>query len=172
MVETYYKNIPMPHTTCWQRISVLYSYFKKIVSAAGGRWISRVTRRLYPDNWKTEDLMSARQLTPDSVVSCIGLALLILFVGWAGGIFLFRQAIPWLQQGVWHSYPIAAYVTLQTGWVGLRLIIDWVLALPMTLLLVVVGVVIFRIFGLFSAKLYEWASRAPGVTLTPSQTQA
>jgi hypothetical protein len=165
MLETYYKNIPMPRTTCWQRVSLRCKCFKKIVSDAVGRWLSKITRSLYPENWQSDDIMSARQLTPDSIVSCIGLAFLFLFVGWGGWILLFWQVEPWLREGVWHSYPIATYVSLETSWSGLRLIVDWVLALPLTLLLVVVGVVVFRICGLFSAKLYQWASRAPAATL-------
>ena len=46
---------------------------------------------------------------------------------------------------------------LQTGWIGLQLIIDWVLMLPVTLLLAVVGVVLSEYVGFFSAKLYQWA---------------
>jgi hypothetical protein len=42
----------------------------------------------------------------------------------------------------------------------------------MSLLLAIVGVVLFRIFGILSAKLYEWASRGDEKKLTPSQTQA
>jgi hypothetical protein len=68
-LETYYKNMPMPHNTCWQRISLRYKRFKKTVSDAVGRWVSQVTHRLYPKNWGTEDIMNARRLTPDSIVS-------------------------------------------------------------------------------------------------------
>jgi len=116
--------------------------------------------------------MSAKRLTPDSVVSCVGLALLVFLGGWAGSILLFRQIIPWLQEGIWHSYPISTYFYWQTSWVGLQLIIDWVWKLPMSLLLAIAGIVLFRLFGMVSAKLYEWASRGDEKKLTPSQTQA
>jgi uncharacterized protein (DUF2235 family) len=170
--QAYYENVPLPHVTCWQRISLQYRRLKKIVGKTVGDWLSQVTRSFYPEDWKTENAMSARRLTPDSIASCLGLALLAFFVGWAGWILIFCQIIPWLREDVWYSYPISAYLTLQTSWVGLQLIIDWVWKLPMSLLLAVVGVVFFRLFGILSAKLYEWASRGEEKKLTPSQTQA
>jgi uncharacterized protein (DUF2235 family) len=124
--QAYYENVPLPHVTCWQRISLQYRRLKKIVGKTVGDWLSQVTRSFYPEDWKTENAMSARRLTPDSIASCLGLALLAFFVGWAGWILIFCQIIPWLREDVWYSYPISAYLTLQTSWVGLQLIIDWV----------------------------------------------
>jgi uncharacterized protein (DUF2235 family) len=167
----YYENVPLPHVTCWQRISLRYRRLKKTVVKTVGDWLSQATRSFYPEDWKTEDVMGARRLTPDSIASCMGLALLIFFVGWTGWILIFYQIIPWLREDVWHSYPISAYFSLQTSWVGLQLIIDWIWRLPMSLLLAVIGVTLFRIFGIVSAKLYEWASRGDEKKLTPSQTQ-
>lgn len=170
--HTYYENVPMPHVTCWQRISSQYHRLKRIVGKIIGDWLSQVTRSFYPEDWKTEDAMRTRRLTPDSIASCVGLGLLVFFVGWAGWILIFCQIIPWLREDVWYSYPISAYFSLQTSWVGLQLIIDWVWKLPMSLFLAVIGVFLFRGFGIFSAKLYEWASRGDEKKLTPSQTQA
>ena len=42
----------------------------------------------------------------------------------------------------------------------------------MSVLLAIAGIVLFRLFGIVSAKLYEWASRGDEKKLTPSQTQA
>lgn len=171
LLTRYYGDVPLPHTTCWQRITERYECLKVPIVNTGGRWLSRITRCLYPKDWNTEDSMNAKRLTPDSIVSCVGLALLIVFVGWAGWIFLFWQVIPWLHDGVWQSYPIANQ-PVHFGWIGAELIINWLLKLPLTLLLTSVGLLLFRILGILSAKLYQWANRAPGVTLTPSQTHA
>ena len=170
--HAYYENVSLPHVTCWQRISSQYHQMKKVVSKTVNNRLSQLTHSFYPNEWKSEDVMSAKRLTPDSVVSCVGLALLVFLGGWAGWILLFRQIIPWLQEGIWHSYPISTYFYWQTSWVGLQLIIDWVWKLPMSLLLAIAGIVLFRLFGMVSAKLYEWASRGDEKKLTPSQTQA
>ncbi|HTE78476.1 MAG TPA: DUF2235 domain-containing protein [Xanthobacteraceae bacterium] len=171
LLASEYVKIPLPHTTCWQRITRRYECLKRSISNAVGGWLGRTTRRLYPKTWSAEDAMSARMVTPDSVVSCLGLAALVVFVGWAGWILLFWQVVPWLHEGIWHSYPIAAQ-GVQLSWVGAQLIINWLLGLPLTLLLTLISILLFRVFGILSAKLYQWASRGPGVTLTPSQTQA
>jgi hypothetical protein len=71
----------------------------------------------------------------------------------------FWQIVPWLRQGVWQHYPAANYVHPQTSWIGLQFIIDWLVALPITLVLVVFGIILFWGAGLISAKMYQCASR-------------
>jgi hypothetical protein len=55
---------------------------------------------------------------------------------------------------------------------GFQLILDWLLALPVTLLLAFIGLLLFRVFGILSAKLYQAANKAAGSIVTPSQTRA
>ena len=171
LVAKEYEDIPLPYTTCWQCISREYERRKKTVIKTIDCWLGAATRCMYPKDWRTEDGMSVRKLTPDSIVSCLGLALLILFVGTATWILLFWQIVPWLRDGTWHSYPISEQ-GVQISWVGAKLIIDWLLKLPLTLLLAGIGIFLFRAFGILSAKLYQWANRGSNVILTPSQTHA
>jgi hypothetical protein len=129
---------------------------------------------LYPTNWKAGNTMNPerKQLTPDSIVSCLGLASLVLFLSAAVYILLFWQMIFWLREGMWYSYPLSAYYSPFTSWVGLAIILNWIFALPVTLLLVLLGIFLFRIFGLLSTKLYQWANKGAGKIITPAQTQA
>ena len=113
-----------------------------------------------------------KQLTPDGLFSCAGLALLVLFAGAALWIFILWQIMPWLWEGVWHSYPITTFFAPDTGWIGLKMILDWIFALPITLLLAITGIIIFWLFGLLSAKLYQYANSRTGQTVTPAQTHA
>lgn len=171
LVAKEYEDIPLPYTTCWQCISREYERRKKTVIKTIDCWLGAATRCMYPKDWRTEDGMSVRKLTPDSIVSCLGLAILILFVGTATWILLFWQIVPWLRDGTWQSYPISEQ-GIQISWVGAKLIIDWLLKLPLTLLLAGIGIFLFRAFGILSAKLYQWANRGSNVILTPSQTHA
>jgi uncharacterized protein (DUF2235 family) len=173
-VKHYYTDIPPPHTTCWQRIAAQRDRMIKSLTESLGSLCSRVVSYLYPTNWKAEKAMNPerRQFTPDSFVSCVGLVLLVLCLGAALWIFLFWQIIPWLREGIWHSYPLAAWYVLRTEWVGLQLILDWIFAFPVTLVLVLAGILLFWALGLLSAKLYQWASKGAGKTVTPAQTRA
>jgi hypothetical protein len=96
----------------------------------------------------------------------------VLFVGAAVWILVLWQIIPWLLEGVWHSYPSAAFYVPFTSWVGLAMIFDWIFTLPVTLLLSLSGIFLFWISGLLSAKLYQWASKGAGKIITPAQTHA
>lgn len=136
--------------------------------------MSRVMSHIYPTNWKVEEAMNPerKQLTSDSLVSCFGLAVLVLLCGAALWILLLWQIVPWLRDGVWSSYPISGFWAPHTSWVGLTVILDWVFGLPFTLLLGLAGIFLFWLFGLLSAKMYQWASRGAGQTITPAQTHA
>lgn len=173
-VVAYYENIPLPHTTCWQRITTQWDRLLETARETVERAFVSLAAILYRKDWKSEDAMETtqRRLTPDSVISCLGLLFSALFVGSAAWIFLIWQIIPWLHEGVWHSYPVLHFFALHTGWIGLQLIADWLLALPVTLLLALSGLFLFRVFGLLSAKLYQAANRATGSIVTPSQTRA
>lgn len=167
-VASHYNAIPLPHTTCWQRITIKRERLLETVREAANGLLAGLAAVLYQKNWKSEESMetSHKRITPDSVVSCLGLLFLVLFAGLAAWIFLAWQIIPWLREGVWHSYPVEHFVDLRTAWIGFQLIADWVLALPVTLVLVLIGLSLFRYFGILSAKLYQAGSKA----VTPSQT--
>ena len=173
-VVKYYADIPLPHTTCWQRIELLRDRIKKTVGEFLDQWCSRAVSSLYPINWKVKKAMNPERkyLTPDSIVSCLGLACLVLFVGVAAWILLFWQVEPWLREGIWHSYPLAMYYAPLISWIGLAIILDWIFALPVTLLLALFGIFLFWIFGLVSTKLYQLASKRAGKVITPAQTHA
>lgn len=173
-VAKFYANVPLPRTTCWERITT----FRESVTATithsielGGRTVAAA---VYAKDRKREKAMNPnrKQLTPDSIVSCLGLTSLILLIGLAGWIFVFWQIMPWLREGVWHSYPVSYIFIIDTGWIGLQIIVDWIWALPMTLVLTLAGLVLFYLFGVLSAKLYQWASRNAAQEPTPAQTRA
>jgi uncharacterized protein (DUF2235 family) len=170
----HYANIPPPRMTCWQRIGFWRSDVAKCIYELLDRWFCRAASSIYPTNWKAKKAMnpSLKQFTPDSLVSCVGLIGLVLFVGTAAWIFLLWQIIPWLREGEWYSYAIARYEGPVTGWIGLDMILDWIFALPLTLLLVALGFLWFWLLGLFSTKLYQSASRAAGKVVTPAQIRA
>ena len=168
----YYADIALPRTTCWQRIARRRDRTRKSVGEFLDGWCSSAVSFLYPANWKEEKAMKHKQFTPDSLVSCLGLVSLVLFLGAAAWIFLLWQIVPWLREGVWHSYPLGVVCAPITSWIGLQIILDWIFALPLTLVLVLVGLLLFWMFGLVSTKLYQWASKTAGKTVTPAQTHA
>jgi uncharacterized protein (DUF2235 family) len=172
MVAHFYANIPAPHTTCWQRITSVYGPIIKAIGKFLDEWCGDVASYLYPTNWKAEKAMNPerKQFTPDSLISCLGLAAGIFFVGAANWIFLFWQIVPWLREDIWHSYPLVTYFAPSTSWVGLALILNWILALPVTLILSLLGIILFWAFGQLSTKMYQWASKRAGKVVTPAQT--
>lgn len=173
-VMHHYANIPPPYTTCWRRIELVGDRIANKIGEILDSWFSRVMSSFYPTDWKAKKAMNPerKQLTPDSIVSCLGFACLVLFVGAAVWILVFWQIGPWLREGVWHSYPLAAYYVPITSWVGLGMILDWIFVLPVTLLLSLSGNFLFWVFGLLSTKLYQWASKTEGKIITPAQTRA
>jgi hypothetical protein len=142
---------------------------RKRIDAAGIAVVSKI----YPQTWTAEARMSATKqpITPDSIVSCLGL----LFAGLLGAaalwVLLLWQLYPWLKDGVWHSYPLSWCCAIHTDWVGLQLIFDWIWRLPVTLLLGVLATFVFWIFGLLASKMYQWVSRRSAAPVTPSQTR-
>jgi hypothetical protein len=126
------------------------------------------------ETWLVEKVMhpEKKQITLDSVVSCLGLLGLVLLAGAAAWILVLWQIVPWLREGVWNSYSLSTCCGVETSWIGLQIIIDWLMNLPVTLVLALVGVLLFRIVGLISAKVYQCASMNTGKTVTPAQTHA
>jgi uncharacterized protein involved in cysteine biosynthesis len=57
-----------------------------------------------------------------------------------------------------------------TGWIGLQKPYDWLLALPLVMVLYILGFVISWIGGMISAVLYKSTAHAQSKTITPAQT--
>jgi hypothetical protein len=111
----------------------------------------------------------------DRVASCIGLLFGLLGALGCTGI-LAVQSFYWLSTGLWWPLPlkIAANCLKSIGsdWVGLQTIFDWILRLPLSLAILVVGYSLFWVFGVISAKLYKQQVDARDLVATPSQTHA
>jgi hypothetical protein len=109
----------------------------------------------------------------DRFASCSGLMALI------GGIFscvgiVSYQAFGWLTDDIWQPVPLGAVASglksLASDWVGLQILFDWILRLPLSLLLLIFGVLVFWRLGALSAKLYQ--KKVHGKVATPSQMHA
>ena len=111
----------------------------------------------------------------DRVVSC--LALLFLVVAAATGILIFGyQLVEWLRTDIWHPLPLEAAIggirKFGSGWLGLQRVYDWILALPVSILFIVIGFLMFWAGGLLSAYLYKRAARVKAKPITPAQSHA
>lgn len=152
-----YDNIPLPHQTCRQRIM-----------ASLKAW-----RHTHHDHPLRDRLyLRLKEAFMDRIVSC--LALLVLVVALASGIAVLGfQVAGWLQSGAWPRVPLESVLGFirhaGAGWAGLQKVYDWVLALPLSLVLVIAGFVMFWIGGALSARLYRRAAKAQAKLVTPSQ---
>ena len=103
----------------------------------------------------------------DRIASCSGLIALIAGVFSGTGIVLY-QIFGWLTDGIWQPVPLAAVASglksLASDWIGLQILFDWILRLPLSLLLLILGVLIFWRLGALSAKLYQKKVHGKGVT--------
>ncbi len=153
-VAHYYTDIPQPHTTCWQLITERVRHFAKSVGDQLNKACAWLVSFVYPKTWLVEKAMhpEKKQITLDSVVSCLGLLGLVLLAGAAGWILVLWQIVPWLRGGVWNSYSLSTCCGVETSWIGLQIIIDWLMKLPVTLVLALLGVLLFRVVGLISAR--------------------
>jgi hypothetical protein len=61
---------------------------------------------------------------------------------------------------------------LGADWIGLQRVYDWVLALPLSILCIAIGFLVFWVGGVFSAYLYKRAARAEAKPITPAQSHA
>lgn len=111
----------------------------------------------------------------DRIASCSGLMTLIAGVLSCTGILLY-QVFGWLTDGIWRTVPFSAVASglksLASDWVGLQILFDWILRLPLSLLILMVGVLIFWRLGAWSAQLYQKQVHSTGRVTTPSQTHA
>ncbi|UTD25545.1 DUF2235 domain-containing protein [Bradyrhizobium sp. WD16] len=155
-----YDNIPLPHQTCWQRIK-----------ASRKAW-----RHAHCDHPLRDRLVTLlKEAHMDRIVSC--LALLFLIVAVASGVaILGAQVVGWLQSSAWPPVPLERAVGFirhaGAGWAGLQQLYDWLLALPLSIVCIIVGFIVFWIGGVISAHLYRRAAIAQDKTVTPAQTQA
>ena len=147
----YYKNIPAPHRGCWQR---LRRKFAPTLSApkAGGQEMPEAIH------------------TFSRLVSCLALligggivSLAALIFGW--------QCLMWLMNGEWPSLPIRIFWYPHVSWIGVQVILDWIFALPTALVLFTIGVLVFKLLGMFSDWLYQQEAHSAGLVTTPSQIQ-
>jgi uncharacterized protein (DUF2235 family) len=157
----YYADVPLPRVTGWQWFQLYRKSFRVALARRLDAICGAMLSRIYPSDWTPEPPMddNKRILTPDSIVSLIGLLALVAVAGLGAWIWLFWQIVPWLREGVWHSYPVATFFHPRTNWIGLQFITNWLVALPVTFVLAIFGVALFWGFGLISTKMYQCASR-------------
>ncbi|WP_426533806.1 T6SS phospholipase effector Tle1-like catalytic domain-containing protein [Bradyrhizobium sp. McL0615] len=156
-----YDNIPMPRQTCLQLMKASYKAWR------------RAHRKEHP--WRDRFFLFLKGIHMDRVVSC--LALLFLVVAAATGILIFGyQLVEWLRTDIWHPLPLEVAIggirNFGSGWLGLQRVYDWILALPLSILFIVIGFLTFWAGGLLSAYLYKRAARVEAKPITPSQSHA
>jgi uncharacterized protein (DUF2235 family) len=156
-----YDNIPLPRQTCWQLIKARYKEWR------------RVHRKQHPSLDRFFLLLKGIHM--DRVVSC--LALLFLIVAAGAGIAIFGcQIIDWLRTDIWHPMPLDVAIggirKYGSDWLGLQRVYDWVLALPISILCIVIGFSVFWVGGVISAYLYKRAAHAEAKPITPAQSHA
>jgi uncharacterized protein (DUF2235 family) len=156
-----YDNIPMSRQTCLQLMKASYRAWR------------RAHRREHP--WRDRFFLFLKGIHMDRVVSC--LALLFLVVAAATGILIFGyQLVEWLRTDIWHPLPLEVAIggirKFGSGWLGLQRVYDWILALPLSILFIVIGFLMFWAGGLLSAYLYKRAARVEAKPITPAQSHA
>lgn len=114
-------------------------------------------------------------MTADKVFSCTGLVAFIAGSLSALGILVY-QCFVWLIAGIWPPLPLeivgSCIRSLGAGWIGLQIINTWILALPLSLVIFLIGFLLFWLLGALSATAYKKRVESAGVQATPAQTQA
>jgi hypothetical protein len=156
-----YDDIPPPRQTCVQLIKSRYQEWR------------RTHHREHPR--RDRFFLFLKGIHMDRVVSC--LALLFLVVAAGAGVAIFGyQLVEWLRTDIWHPMPLDAAIggirRYGSDWLGLQRVYDWVLALPLSILSIVVGFLVFWGGGLLSAYLYKRAAHAAAKPITPAQIHA
>jgi uncharacterized protein (DUF2235 family) len=156
-----YDNIPLPRQTCIQLIKALYNAWR------------RTHRKEHP--WRDRFFLFLKGLLMDRVVSCLALLFLVLAAGAGIAIFSY-QLVEWLRTDIWYPMPLGQAIggirAIGSEWLGLQRVYDWVLALPLSILCIVIGFLVFWAGGLLSAYLYKRAAHAEAKPITPAQTHA
>lgn len=150
-LSDYYKEIPAPHESCFKRL--MKSLPRKLNHPQQG-----------------EKIMSEPSHFWSRGVSCLALLA-------GGGLALFAtlvfcwQCFGWLKDGEWISLPLRDFCNPQASWVGVQIILDWILTLPTALFILVVGVLLFKFVGTLSDIIYKREASNAGMIITPSQIQ-
>jgi uncharacterized protein (DUF2235 family) len=152
-----YDDIPPPRQTCAQLIKSRYK-----------EWRARHSDHPRRDRF----FLFLKGIYMDRVVSC--LALLFLVVAAGTGIVIFGyQLLEWLRTDIWRPMPLDAAIggirQYGSNWLGLQHVYDWVLALPLSILFIVIGFLVFWAGGMLSAYLYKRAAYAAAKPITPAQ---
>jgi hypothetical protein len=153
-----YDDIPLPRQTCVQLIKTRYKAWR------------RAHRKDHPG--RDRFFLFLKGIHMDRVVSC--LALLFLIMAASTGIVIFSyQLVEWLRTDIWLPMPIDEAIggvrKFGSDWLGLQRVYDWALALPLSILCVVIGFLVFWAGGMLSAYLYKRAAHAEAKPITPAQ---
>jgi uncharacterized protein (DUF2235 family) len=153
-----YDNIPLPRQTCVQLIKAQYKAWRRA--------------HLKEHPWRDRFFLFLKGIYMDRVVSCLALLFMIVAVG-AGITILSYQIVEWLRTDIWHPMPLDQVLGGIRGygsdWLGLQRVYDWVLALPLSIMCVVIGFLVFWAGGVLSAYLYKRAAHADAKPITPAQ---
>ena len=153
-----YDNIPLPRQTCVQLIKAQYKTWRRA--------------HLKEHPWRDRFFLFLKGIHMDRVVSCLALLFMIVAVG-AGITILSYQIVEWLRTDIWHPMPLDQVLGGIRGygsdWLGLQRVYDWVLALPLSIMCVVIGFLVFWAGGVLSAYLYKRAAHADAKPITPAQ---
>lgn len=114
-------------------------------------------------------------MTADRILSCTGLGAFVI-----GSISAFcilaYQCFAWLVTGIWPALPLdiigSCIRSFGSGWIGLQIIYTLVLALPLSLVIFLIGFLMFWWLGMLSAAAYKKSAESAGKQATPAQTQA
>jgi hypothetical protein len=153
-----YDDIPLPRQTCTQRT-------KATIKAA---------RQEHQRGVLEQRFTALKGNEMDRLVSCIALLLLIIAAA-IGTAIVGYQCLVWLHFGVWKSMPLELLLgsirSFPLSWVGLQLVLDWILTLPLVIFFYALVIFVFWLGGITSAALYKRAARVQAKMVTPAQTR-
>jgi uncharacterized protein (DUF2235 family) len=157
-----YDDIPLPRQTCAQLIRACIRAW---------RHARRTSERTRADRF----FLLMRGWRMDRFVSCLSLIIMLALVA-AGVGLLGYQVLEWLRADAWHSMPLDILLSCirnwGADWLGLQRVYDWILALPLSLMLILFGLFLFGAGGWLSSYLYRHAALAQQKPVTPAQTRA
>jgi hypothetical protein len=178
-----YSNVPLPHATCGQRIRLRWNAWQRERrhrarearrAAAAAKVALQGNTQPRPTTMETPDEGNGK-LHLDRLLSCVGLAAFIVGTSAMLLIWLY-QLLVWLESGVWHSLPLGTVAGslryIGEGWAGLQILYGWLLALPLSLSLFLIGFLLFWRLGALSASAYKRRIEREGELATPAQTHA
>jgi uncharacterized protein (DUF2235 family) len=177
-VQHLYTNVPLPNTTCGQRIRESWKAKRR-----ERRHKAREARMARAEARKAKAKARKAKANPrgdskmhlDRVLSCAGLAAFLVGSATTLAICIYQLGA-WLKTATWHSLPLETAVGWVRGfgqsWAGLQIVYEWLLALPLSLMVFLAGFFLFWWLGALSAAAYKRRAEAQGEQATPAQTQA